>query len=463
MYNNAKVIRSIQERSRQSTGMQEDRTDNRREDKKQHEDADEEPPHVILASNAKHTAPEELQEQEHEMGSTNGNTSSVSSRKESKNKKCFHSQSLSVRLLPTHTMTSTCIHPPDPFTNMIPARNKNKKADYHTSQKKNTQSEDNGYDPSTTKCDSSSGSITSGDPLLLVGLTSSSKGKDERRERNRFLARKRRERKTKWNDNKRTQIDHITADNQELRNKNKALVKELISLGVDARTVMSRITPQAPTSPAFEFPNQIINNNNARSMSNNSGGSLPQQQYQPQQMLSIQQGMANGNAFQHMAGNGPPPPQLSSPAFFHSAALPLQSQQMIRPLIHLPHSQPNPWQQQTIPLLTGTGHNVQAMPTAEANSTAAASIATNNSSVNHHPLRQQQYTTGPNALSSLAGAAGFTGRGETAEDFLSSYRQALMVSPEIISPPAEALYESAFSAKNSLQCTRHILVDTLPR
>jgi hypothetical protein len=185
-------------------------------------------------------------------------------------------------------------------------------------------------------------------------------------------------------------------------------------------------------------------------MSNNSGGSLPQQQYQPQQMLSIQQGMANGNAsFQHAAAgnNGPPPPQLSSPAFFHSAALPLQSQHMMRSLIHLPHSQPNPWQQQTIPLLTGTGHNVQAMPTAEANSTAAASIATNNSSVNHHPLHQQ-YTTGPNALSSLAGAAGFTGRGETAEDFLSSYRQAFMVSPEIISPPAEALYESAFSAKS---------------
>eukprot|EP00979_Chaetoceros_neogracilis_P015968 scaffold6761_cov256-Chaetoceros_neogracile.AAC.1 len=325
----------------------------------------------------------------HEMGSRRderGNATSSGTKKQRTIQDNFHSRSP----LPAHTMIGTCIHRPATTntSTMVPAkgRNKKKKASISSNtspissvcQQEQQKEEDLDEDSSKTSSEHEASVTKSGSAFESTSERSDSerslgvvgdRGKDERRERNRFLARKRRERKTKWNDSMRAQIDHVAADNQELRNKNKALVQELISLGVDARTVMSKIAPlQTPSSSSIigatdpgtsiKFPNQIIN---ASRMSSNSA---PLNSHQSRQLLSLL-----GTADVHTDG---PLPQLPSP-FFPSPALPLQTHQMMRSLIHLPSSQQNPWQQQSIPVANSDHNNGQAAPTAaESNITIAS-------------------------------------------------------------------------------------------
>ena len=459
MCNDANLMgRSFQDRTMQRLGNN-DRAGTIDDTKQQVEESGDEEgqPDVVLLISSDMHAEKQQDEQEHEIGSTNSNACTVRpDSKQSKNgshspipfvrllpthtmtSTCIHpppymtvkaakskkntkaTTSPSVRLLPAHTITSTCIHPP-PALHMVPAARKKKNKTKAISPQQ--QDEDSGHEASTIKCDSSFGSISgAGDPERSLG----DKGKDARRERNRLLARRRRERKIKWNNHMRDQIDHITDENEELRKKNKAVVKELISLGVDARTVMSRFTAQPPSN-ALECPNN--QNINTSSMST----SVPLTQYplDHHQLLSLL-GMANSSSFQYAAR---PSPQLPSPLFFpaQQQALPSQSlqQEMTRSMVHPPPPQQHPWQQQATISLASTGRNLQGGATKSTAAEANSTTITSNGANHHHP---HQYITAPNASSSLVGTAEFPGRDETiAENILSSYRQALaMVSQEIM-------------------------------
>ena len=351
-----------------------------------------------------------------------------------KNKKAACS-SPSVRLLPPTArtiITSTCTHPAPPPALVPPrmvvtARNKKKSTKATTissSQLQEQQQEEDsaGHEASFIQCERPSSSTSDAGPERSLG----GRGVNARGERNRLLARKRRERDTKWNNNMKKRIDQITDENEELRNKNKAVVKELINLGVDAKIVMSRIARQQPApSIALECPHQNISTSSI-------SASAPLAQYQPRYKQQLELSLldtTNGtNAFQH-ADDGPPLQQLRSPLFFPAPALSLHSPQMIHP------PQQHPPQQQAIPPLANTGHNYAWQDTTRI-STAAGESRNDSTTIASSAAvpYPHQNLAASNALSSLVGTVGFAKRDETTtEDILFAYRQALMVSQEIMS------------------------------
>ena len=450
MHHNANLIRVIQDRTSQQLGMC-DMTSTIEEKKQQEMNEEQamkdqlEESHGRGGGRPQHDAPDE-------MGSTtNGRGNASSVRKENGSHNSFHSPSQSVRLITTHPMTRTCIHPaPAALYSPTARNNSNKKRDKtgtssisstSPSQQQEHQQENQDdsscttseHETSAIKCGSVFGSVSErSDPeeRSLPG----DRGKDERRERNRLLARKRRERKQKWNDNMRKKIDQVIDENEVLRNKNKFLMKELLSLGVDARTVMSRIAPPAaaPLPPSSASITSSTNPGTSIKFPNQSSSmsiSAPLTQYQPHQLLSLL-GTTNGHAFQHTTG---PPPQLPSP-FFPPPILSLHSQQMIHSMIHPHPPQQHPWRQQVIPLAS-TGHDEEqgttTISTGATETNGTTCIASNGA--NHHP--SHQYISASNASPSIVGT----------EDILLSYRQALMVSQEIMS--SAALCERAVSTR----------------
>jgi len=200
--------------------------------------------------------------------------------------------------------------------------------------------------------------------------------KDERRERSRVLAQRRRERKKEADTTIKERIDQVSKANELLRNKIQASVQELVSLGFDVKTVMSRIASiphskrrRSDTNHGDEDYHTIEvprNNQSAESTSNqhqvHQHHQLQHQQHPNhhyQNLLSSYLGRANttGNAaFLQPAVGEHPPSQLSS-----SPSPLLPHHQQHQQWIHLAAyaDQQRRWQQQQAMLLGSASNNGQ--------------------------------------------------------------------------------------------------------
>jgi len=192
--------------------------------------------------------------------------------------------------------------------------------------------------------------------------------KDERRERSRVLAQRRRERKKEADAIIKERINQVSKANELLRSKSRALIQELVSLGFDVRTVMSKIAPiphskrrRSDTTNGEDYHTIEAprNNESAESTSNqhqvHQHHQLQRQQHPNhhyQNLLSSYIGRANtGNAFLQSAV-----PQLSSspsPLMPHHQ----QHQQWIHSSAYA--DQQRRWQQQQAMLLGSASNNGQ--------------------------------------------------------------------------------------------------------
>jgi hypothetical protein len=261
----------------------------------------------------------------------------------------------SKRPLPAHSVgTSTCIHPLSPSapptdtpTIMVLLGNQ---------EHEETQNDAN--EAPTEEKGIATASIPASENSNQPGT------KDERRERNRVLARRRRERKKTADEIMKERIDEMSTSNELLRSKNRALIQELVSLGFDVKTVMDRLAPNPPASRRRSGTNaneedhhtiEVPSNIQSAETTSNQHQVYQQHQLQHQQhpnhqyqnLLSLFLGRTStGNAF---AAGEPPPSQLSSTF----PILPHQ-QQWLHSSIHT--GQHLLWQQQQAMLL-GSGSN----------------------------------------------------------------------------------------------------------
>jgi hypothetical protein len=297
----------------------------------------------------------------------------VASREEGTGKNAASYRKQSIRLLPTHSITSTCIHPspnsaPKTATTTTTTTNTPptpaKKVLSGNQLQKETKN--NANEVAKKKKGNATASIPAIDNSNLA-VNQQGKVEDETRERNRILARRRRERKKSANETTKERIDHVSKANEVLRSKNRALIQELVSLGFDVKTVMDRLAPTPPVSRrrsgtnaneedhhTIEVPSNIqsaeTTSNQHQVYQQHQQHQLQHQQHpnhQYQNLLSLFLGRTStGNAF---AAGEPPPSQLSSTF----PILPHQ-QQWLHSSIHT--GQHLLWQQQQAMLL-GSGSN----------------------------------------------------------------------------------------------------------
>jgi len=399
-------------------------------------------------------------------------TGNVATREEGTGKNADSDREPSIRLLPTHSITSTCIHPPPPSaphtstTNTpTPVRrivlpgNQLHKETQNDSHEAPTKQKDN----ATTTNPASENSSHAGQEQ---------QGKaDETRERNRILARRRRQRKKNANETTKERIDQVSKANELLRSKNQALIRELVSLGVDERTVMGRIDPIPPDSRKTSDTNgdddhhhtiEVPRNNQSAELTSiqhqiHQQQHLQQHQQHPNQhyqnLLSAFLGRTNtggNNAFlQSAAAGDPPPSQLSSPSPLllphHHHQQHQQHQQSFHSSIHAAGQQ-HIWQQQQAMLLGSASTNGQQ--NAPIMATSARSRTNPASNLGHHVPQD----TAPPVESSL-GSSGFTGSVTAAEALLASYRRAIMVSQEVEKRLSRSYYfcESSITSRTSIQ------------
>ena len=401
----------------------------------------------------------------------------VASREEGTGKNAASYRKQSIRLLPTHSITSTCIHPSPnsapktattttttTTTTNTPPTPAKKVLSGNQLQK---ETKNNANEVAKKKKGNATASIPAIDNSNLA-VNQQGKVEDETRERNRILARRRRERKKSANETTKERIDHVSKANEVLRSKNRALIQELVSLGVDERTVMSKINPIPAVSRTsdtngeddhhtIEVPR---NNQNVELTSNQQHQHQQLQhqqlqhqqlqhqqlQHQHQQQLQHQQhpnqhyqnllsaflGRTNtGNSafLQSAAAGEPPPSQLSSPSplllpHHHHQQL-QQHQQKHQHSFHssINAGQQHLWQQKPAMLLGSSSNNGQQ--SAPIMATSARSKTNPASKLSHHG---PQDTAAP--AESFLGSSGCTERVNAAEALLASYRHAIMVSQE---------------------------------